>query len=387
MGLAVQGLARFVYTLAIGRIAGPESLGDTVTLLSVAVYIALVFPAGLAVAASRFLPIDQLGGAAIRQLTSWFWLSSGILALAAIPLAYWLVGDFASALSTALLVLSYNAYVFYRGALMGESRVLRVAVADFISSLVAITALVGVLWGRLEWAVLLPLAAAYTVFAILARPVTRPTPVAYSERKELARFVVAATIASLATGGLLPATIIFVRAFDTPTQAGLFAAALSLATPASLLSQALNQVLIPHFAKLQHTPAVARRSNVKLTFTTAAVFGVMFAALIWSSPLVLSVLYGDLYAGGSATMRVLLLVVFFISATSSPSAYLMSSGRQNTFALIWAIAFFLGIAIMFAFAPLFGIWGALGGFVVGGIGGSAAIIVTSFALPGVMKLR
>lgn len=375
-GMAVQGLARFFYTLAIGRLAGPETLGDTSALLSVAVYLSLVLPAGLGVAASRYLPDPEWAGAAARQLRNWFWGSSAVLALTAVPIAWWISRDVTAAVCCAVLVFGYNAYVFTRGALMGEDRIFRSAVADTVSSLIAITALLAVLWLGLDAILLLPLALGYVVFAVAAVPTTVPakTPITREQKSVIARFLRDATIGGLATGGLLPATMVFVRAFDSPVQAGLFAAALSLATPASLLSQAVNQVLVPHFSRLRGEPHALRRTHTQMLLATTGVFLVIFVPLVLLSPFLLSWLYGSQYAGGTGAMQVLLIIVCLISLTCAPSAYLVAAGRQHAFATIWLAAFITGTLVMVFVSPAWGMWGALLGFAVGGGGGSLAVI-------------
>lgn len=194
----------------------------------------------------------------------------------------------------------------------------------------------------------------------------------------LARFVRDATIGALATGGLLPATMVFVRAFDTPLQADLFAAALSLATPANMISQALNQVLIPHFAKLHLDPALMRQSHRRMVIATTAAFVVIFAAIIALSPFILSIFYPQKFVDGAGAMQALLVVVFFISTTCASAAYLVSAGRQKAFALIWLTALIAGTVVMAVFSPLYGMWGALLGFAVGGVGGSVAVIIAAF---------
>lgn len=373
-GMAAQGIARFIYTLSIGRVLGPEALGNASALLSIAAYFALLFPAGLGVAASRYLPEPGLAGQAISQLTRWFWVSSILLGLAAAPAAYLVVGDIFSAVSCAVLVITYNAYVFTRGVMMGEDRIVRATFADFGSSAIAVTSLLAVLLAGAHWALLLPLSAGYIVFSLLSRPLTHPIPATPGERKVMFRFVRDATIAGVATGGLLPATMIFVRAFDNSFQAGLFAAALSLATPASLISQAANQVLIPHYARMNSKPREMHAEQIRLFMFSSLFFVFIFGLIIVFAPWVLAQLYGEEYIDGSSSMQALLAVVFMISSTSSPSAYLLATGRQKTFALIWVIAFVIGTITMAVTSPAIGTWGAILGFVVGGAGGSIAVI-------------
>lgn len=379
-GMAVQGVARFGYTIAIGRLASAGALGEASALLSVAVWLSLVMPAGLGIAASRYLPVEGFAGGAIHQLNRWFWGSSLALAVVAAPIAYWITGDIAASASCAVLVWTYNAYVYTRGILMGEDRILRAAVADFVSSAFALTALVLVLLAGAHWALLLPLAAGYGIFAFAARPSTPGTATNVNDRAVIGHFVRDATIGALATGGLLPATMIFVRAFDSQVQADLFAAALSLATPASLVSQAVNQVLLPHFARLSSTPQAMRASYRKLLLATVAMFAIVFGALILLAPWLLSLFYGERFAGGTAAMQGLLAVVFLISATCAPSAYLVAAGRQGIFARIWLASFILGTATMIVAAPALGMWGALMGFAIGGGGGSLAVIGAAFLI-------
>lgn len=380
-GMAIQGLARFGYTLIIGRIAGAEALADASTVLSLAVWLSLVLPAPLGVAASRYLPVPEIAGAAVGQLNRWFFGSALTLTVISAPVTFWLVEDLATSLCAALLVFAYCAYVFTRGAMMGEDRILRATLADLVSSLTAITALVVVLVGGIHWAVLLPLALGYGVFAIASWPNTKPTPCAPAERSTILLFVRDSMLSGLATGGLLPMTMIFVRAYDSALQAGLFAAALSLATPASLVSQAVNQVLIPHFARLQGNPDQMRRSHRKFLAATVVLFSAVFGMLVAFANPILSVFYGSRFAEGAQPMQALLVVVFLISATCAPSAYLVAAGRQRAFALIWVAGFLVGAITMVWVSPSFGMWGALLGFAVGGGGGSLAVIVAGLTLP------
>lgn len=374
IGLGVQGLARFAYTILIGRMAGEAALADASALLSVSVWMALAMPQGLGVAASRFLPTPDLAASAARQLTRWFWIASPALALLTVPIAFWIVGDIVSSLTCALLVFTYNAYVFTRGAMMGEDRVLRATIADIVSSILAVTALALVLFGALNWALLLPLAIGFGVFALMTRTRTAPGSVSREQKQVFGRFVRDTVIGGLAVGGLLPTTMVFVRAFDTPLQAGLFAAALSLATPANMVAQAVNQVLLPYFARILDDRSAMLRAQRKMFLLSTALFAIVFGLLALFAPFILSVIYGDRFAGGTFAMQVLLGVVFLISATTAPSAYLYASGQQRVYAVTWLVALIVGTVIMLVTTPTMGMEGALIGYGVGGGGGALAII-------------
>ena len=215
----------------------------------------------------------------------------------------------------------------------------------------------------------------------MAKANTSPSDSITSEtRSAVVHFLRDASIGALATGGLLPATMVFVRTFDTPEKAGLFAAALSLATPANLVAQAVNQVLIPHFARLSADNGVLVASHRKLFLSTTALFAVIFGTIIALSPWILPLFYGDEFSDGAIAMQVLLGIVFLISATSAPSAFLVACGRQRSFAAIWVAALILGMGTMVIASPMLGMLGALLGFAVGGGGGSLGVIAAGFLL-------
>ncbi|WP_426169670.1 lipopolysaccharide biosynthesis protein [Microbacterium sp. DWRC1-3] len=380
-GMGIQGVARLFYTLVIGRTLSPEALSDTTAILSLAVYLALVWPAGAAIAATRYLANPETAADSIRALRTSFWVSTIPLSLIAIPIAWWMTGDLPIGLASAVLVFSYNAYVFSRGVLTGENRLLRAAVLDTVSSLLAITVLLLVLTAHSSWVLLLPLSAGYLLFALFARSRTVAAPGPSSLQRETLAFTREATFGALVMGGMLPATMIFVRAFDTPTAAGMFAAALTLATPANIVAQAVSQVLLPHFARLRADPSAMRASHRRLFALTAAGFGLIFGALIVFAPWILDLFYGTRYADGVPAMQVLLGIVLLLSLTSAPSALLLASGRERLAARIWMFAFVIGTATMLLLAPVWGQWGALVGYALGGGGGSIVIILCAFLAP------
>lgn len=380
IGMGVQGLARFAYTIAIGRLAGLETLGEISALLSLSVFASLLWPAAAGVAASRFIPDLRLSQAAVGVLKRSFVVAVVVLSLLAVPASLLRGGDLSEILGTVALVVSYSGYVFVRGVLLGEDRITRATVIDTIASLVAITALVLVLLAGWHWALLLPLSASYAIFSIASWPRGSGSEVPGARREVLA-FTRDSAIALVATGGLLPATMMIVGVFETAKIAGLFAAGLSLATPANLVAQSVNQVLVPHFARMLAGPAQAiRQSHLRVFLVTLVGFVVVFGLLIWLSPWILTIFYGDRYSDGVASMQLMLVAVGAMSVMAAPGAYLVATGRQGLYARIWLVATILGILVMLLAAPTMGQWGALAGFLLGGVGGSLAVIVCGLTL-------
>lgn len=372
-GMAIQGGARFAYTLVIGRLAGPETLGEVTAVLSLAVYLGLVWPAGASTAATRYYASPEIAGEGAHAIRRTWFAGTALLSALMAPLTYLTTGDVALSLTSVLLMLSYSAYMFTRGELTGEDRLGWAAIVDALSSALALSALLVTTFFHLSWALLLPLSLGYLLFAVLSRPRTRSEASTPAMRRQVLAFTWQTSIGMLVGGGLLPITIVFVRAFEAPYDAGLFAAALTLATPASMVSLALNQVLIPHFARL---PRQTRgHSHLRIFLLTTALFVIIFGALAVAAPWIVDVIYGAAYIGAEQPMRALLLGVFLFSVAAVPSALLLADGDERVYARIWLVSFVVGMLLMVTLSPTLGQWGALSGYVVGGGGGSIAICV------------
>lgn len=378
--MVAQGLARFIYTLAVGNMVGVESLGEVSTLLSVSVYASLVWPAAAGVAASRFFPFASSRAETLTILRRSFFVA--VLALTVIAGAgvWWTSsGDVGLTVSCALLVASYAGYVFTRGALLGDDKILRATVLDSVTSALSIAALLLVLFTDAHWALLLPIIGSYALFSVLAWPRGTAVSVSAERRSTVLGYTRATALTLLATGGLLPAAQILVRATETPLVTGLFAAGLSLATPASLVSQAVNQVLIPQFAAMNADNTVdVVRLHRKLFMLTLGGFTVIFGALIGLAPWLLTLLYNDAFADAALTMQLLLVGVYLMSIIAAPSAYLLALGHQRISARVWLVSFIVGTVTMLSLAPAFGQWGVLAGYLLGTAIGTMTICVLAF---------
>ncbi len=209
-----------------------------------------------------------------------------------------------------------------------------------MSSLLAITVLLLVLTAHSSWVLLLPLSAGYLLFALFARSRTVAAPGPSSLQRETLAFTREATFGALVMGGMLPATMIFVRAFDTPTAAGMFAAALTLATPREHRRAGGEPGAPPPLRATARGPEARCAPPIGgCSPLTAAGFGLIFGALIVFAPWILDLFYGTRYADGVPAMQVLLGIVLLLSLTSAPSALLLASGRERLAARIWMFAF------------------------------------------------
>ena len=378
LGILVQGLARFIYTILVGRGLGAETLGQVSGLLALAVFVSLLWPTASGVAASRYIPRDRAAGLVVSPsvavLSKYFLLSLPLLSVATFAIALVLTRNAGAAIAGVALMATYSAYMFTRGVKLGESKFLRIAVWDFASASASILFLTLVLIGGWHWAVLLPLSLGYAVFALCNWPREKLDD-ASLDRKELRDFVWINSIAQVAAGGLLQVAMLVAAVADSPRQAGLFAAALSLATPAAMVGQSLNQVLIPHFAGL-HTRGSESitASTIRITLIIAAGLGVAFATIGFLTPLILRVVYGPQFLGGSAYMYALLVGVYIFAVSLVPAATLIATGRDREFTVASVFGFVVGVVTMGTSAIALGAWAAAVGYLIG-TGVSAALTI------------
>jgi O-antigen/teichoic acid export membrane protein len=367
-GLLAQGFVRFFYTVAIGRVAGPETLGEVNSVLSLAVYLSLFWPAALGVAGSRYIPSVSHGDAnapgTVAYLKRSFWVSTAVIVPVGAIVAAWLTDDLLTGAAAGALIGTYGAYTFVRGTLLGQDRVTRITVVDTISSLAALTLLIVVITFDSSPLLLLPLSLGYFAFSAIGWPRSLGAPLDGALRREINRFTMHSVVWLAATGGLLPTTMVFAQAFGSAREAGIFAASMTLATPANMIAQALSQVLVPYLAARVHKPEALRALSLRLLAISVAGFTATFGILFLLTPWLLLFFYGPEYVGGVPSMYGLLAGVFLSSCTAVPVAVLLATGRQRAVSSVSVVTVVLGTVVMATLAPLLGTSGILIGFVL-----------------------
>jgi O-antigen/teichoic acid export membrane protein len=385
VGTLVQGLSRFGYTIVVGRAFGAETLGQVSGLIALSVFVSLFWPTAAGVAASRFIPRDMSTPASDHSslpfLVREFLYSVPFLAVGTFVVALAIVPNPVAALSAMALAIAFSAYAFTRGAALGQVRFLRIAVADAVTSALSIALLLGVVIAGFPSVILLPLAIGYAVFAWVCWPVGgRPTR---QTNREISKFIFFNSLAQLATGGALQVAMVAARVYDEPVAAGLFAAAFSLATPTSMLALSINQVLIPHFARLyNHHPDQTHRTNQRMTLFAAIGFGALFAGLIVLSPILLQIFYGHDFVAATPYMQWLLGGVYAYSVSLVPAAALIATGRDRRYAAAAAMGLGTTAVIILAYGVSLGAWAAVIGYVFGTFFSATVIIVMGLRRPG-----
>jgi O-antigen/teichoic acid export membrane protein len=180
-------------------------------------------------------------------------------------------------------------------------------------------------------------------------------------------FLAWSSIALIATNGLMQLSMVVAFAFEPREIAGQFAAALSLATPVSMIAQAVTQALIPRFAEWGHLSYAQRNSHLRRAL--AAVSAVMFVGcgtVAVLMPWVLPLIFGPGFDAAVPMAQWLMLAVFGFSISVFLSAFLAATSRARLAMVLTGSASIVGLACMFGVgATVSGTAGAISGTVVG----------------------
>ncbi|WP_104131999.1 lipopolysaccharide biosynthesis protein [Cryobacterium sp. M91] len=363
VGVLVLGLSRFGYSVLIGRFMGPGDLAHVSAWLALALILSLLWPTGAGNAASHFLAhARSLGHTPVhsmRLILRTFWLSCVVMLAIGIPISILALGaELADVVVIAALIVSYSGYILARGIEVGLGRIERAAIWDVVAALATMTLLAVVLWAGLSWALLWPITIGYAIFGIQTwlraqhgheglrqESIVEPT--------SILKLTSWNSLGLLASNGLIQFAMVYVFIVESPVKAGLFAAAMSLATPASMLSQAVTQVLIPRFSEwLATDPAGTRRRYVLVLAGMAAGLAAVFGAVTLASPLIVNVVFGSQYDGASTIMSMLLAGIFAFSIGLVATAYLLTSNRVVSATVFSITGLAVGLGTMIVVTPL-----------------------------------
>ncbi|HET8615685.1 MAG TPA: hypothetical protein VFL94_09190 [Actinomycetales bacterium] len=389
VGVAVQGLVRFLTSLLVGRLAGPKVLGIVQPAISTALLLSLLWPTTTGSAASKFVArargagdIAQIEAVAVhlRRRT----VQAAVL-LGAVSIPLWIAvddGHLLDALCVAALLLGYSGYSFTRGLQFGAGQIPRATAWDVTSAALGIAALVlSLALGVRGVALLLPLAASYGLYTVAGWPWGVRGRLAPTLRREIDGFVAIGVAGTLASTGFLQLSVIIGKVVDTPFHVGQYSAALALATPASLLAGSLSLTLFPSMAEAWGRGDVTgfRRQTDLATRALVLVMVTALGAIAVGSRFVVAVVWGDRYTMAADLLPVLLLAVLGTTvgvacvnslSTRSQRGMVVASGASlaglATGAVVWALV-----------APTAGVMGVAVGYLAGTVvvGGVPLVVV------------
>jgi putative peptidoglycan lipid II flippase len=360
VGVAVQGLVRFATSLLIGRLAGDSALGVVQVAISTALLLSLLWPTTAGSAASKFVARARGAGdhpqayavaAHLRMRTA-----QAALLLAVVAVPFWMTvrhGHLGDGLCVAALLLGYSGYSFTRGLQFGAGQVPRATFWDVSSAGLGIAALlVALLLGARGGILLLPLAASYGLYTLAGWPWGARGSLPSALRREIDGFVAIGVAGTLASTGFLQLSVIVAGVVDTDAHVGQYAAALALATPASLLAGSLSLTLFPSMAEAWGRGDLDgfRRQTDLATRALVLVMVTTLGGIAVGSRFVVAVIWGDQFAQAADLLPVLLLAVLGTTigvasvnalSTRSQRGMLVASGASLAGlvvgAVVWAV--------------------------------------------------
>ncbi len=379
IGLVAQGLLRFATSFLVGHIAGKTVLGVVATAIATSLTLALLWPTTTGSAASKFLarargeqnPERAHATAAHLRMRT---LQTGIL-LGAVSVPIWVLidaGSWLDALCVAALTIAYSGYSFTRGIQFGAGQVPRATLWDVTSVALGLAGLVVLLLaGVRSTALVLPLVATYGLYTIAGWPYAGRGKPERPLRRELDGFVALGAIGSLASTGFLQLSQVAAKLTAGDTDAGQYASAIALATPASLLAASLTLVLLPSMSEAvgRDDLSAFRTRTDNVTRGLAVMLVAAFGAIMVCSRLIVGVIWGPQYAGAEKLLPVLAAAVLATNLCVASVNALNSRSQRgmliNTIASFTGM--FVGVVIWVLVAPRLGLAGVALGYLCGSV--------------------
>lgn len=378
VGMLLSGGAQFLLSVVVGRLLGPGTLGMVRGALSVANTAGLLWPSAAGQAASLFVAreaaADRPGVAdsVERHVVLRVLLAVAVLAPGA-ALATVVVFGFSwwDAAWVAALVVALGAYHVARGIRFGRAEVAVATGAEAANAALSVGLLGLVVWWQAPGWLLAPLVVGNLAYAagVWWQALRYPTRIDPELRRELDLFVLWGVAGTVASTGLLQLSMVIAKAVSPDADAGLYAAAISLATPLSMVARALSMALFPEMARqLGRQDEAATRAIVDRA--TRGLIGLMtpgFMVLVIVAEPLVSLVYGEGYGGAVAPLRVLLVAVLIstipVAATNSINVRGRAGVRLSAL-LSWA-GLLSGLVLIAVLSRGLGIegvaWGYLGG--------------------------
>ena len=185
-------------------------------------------------------------------------------------------------------------------------------------------------------------------------------------------------LAVVTSNGLLQLTMISAQVTSSAHDAGVYAAAFTLATPASMLGQALGQVLVPAFAHRTDGGSLRSRGALLLVVGFAAASAVVFGLVALLAGWFLPIVYPTEGAAAVADLRYLMVAVWVFTVGLVPAALLLAAGHSRQVALASVAGFAVGAGLMAVLGPVAGAAGGTTGFLVGSAVNLVAVVGLRF---------
>ena len=343
IALVALGGTRLLHGSLVSRATDTDVYGVVGSLIAITTIASLLLPAGVASAASRFIPYqhgkgDEAAARAVHRFLDRLGLSGALaLGLGAAAGATWAFSlDTGRAAEVFALAVAFAVYSMDKATLYGFGRITPYVRLELGSSALILLATVAVLVLH-TGTYLLPLALGYAAFAVGARLVLRRDLRGGAGqhasgdvgRREVVRFVVLACIGTLASQGFLQGTQLLATVFAEPGQVAYFAAAVTLVAPMYFLPRALGLALFPAMSRAHGAGDVAavRRQADLSTRALLVVLAPLFVAGILLAREALTIFGSARYAPGAPVLQLILAATFF-AVVAVAAVNSLSSGEH-----------------------------------------------------------
>ena len=378
LGIIVQGAVRFLFSVLVGNVLGKVVLGAANAAISLSLFASLLQPSAAASSATKFVARARGAGdlrlaeAITAHLVRRTAVAALLLGAGAALSAPWLLDlDWRQGLLTGALVIVYSGYMFLRGVLFGAGQVPRATVWDIVSSAISLAALALVLWGRAQDLVLVPLIIGYGVYVAANLPGRVRGSLDPALVKEINGFVLLTLANGVAVGGFLQLSMVVARFFDA-SGAGAYAAALALATPASLVSRSLSLVLFPSlsaaYGRGDHE-GVRRQTDLSTRALVVISMGT-FGPLMLLSPALIRLFFPRAeFEEAAAILPVLLVAVMVLNVVIGATNTLLTREQEHARkVLVASIAgACVGLLAWVTTVPAFGVMAVAVGYLLGSL--------------------
>ena len=393
ISIGLQGGTRFASNWLIGRLADVKVLGAVSSASSLAFTLNTLWPSSAQSAASKFIARARGKGddAEIRAVTHHLagrvLLVTGVLAvLAPVIWATLYHGPAWEGLCVSAMLITVSTSQFSRGVHFGAGQIARGTRIDLVTSAIGIgTTLLLLGLGVHNLLLTLPLTLALGAYSLLCWPWTAHGRPDKELRSEIDKFITFGSAGSIASAGMLQISQLTARGVSEHA-AGMYAPALQLVTPFSIITAALTLVLYPSMAEAHGAGDAARlRDQTDLaTRSFLAVMVPLFGALAIASRPIIDLVWGARYAE-AATVMPAFCVALLLQNVASPAVGSITSGphRNMWFSMLlsWA-GFAAAIAAWAILTPPFGIVGIAIGYAIGAAITALSLLVVAWRLNG-----
>lgn len=375
--LVALGLTRLIHGSLVSHATDRETYGVVGSLVAITTIASLLLPAGVASAASRYIPFhhgreDPATARAVHRFLSRLGVSGSLVLGAGSAFGAALTFDLGvrDMLQVGALCLAFSVYSVQKSTLYGFGEVTSYVRLELTSSVLAVGSTVVVVLAG--WRLyLIPLVLGYTLFSVGAwwrlRPETRPRTRMEIGRREIVGYVALACVGTVSSQGFLQGTQLLANQFAAPTEVAYFAAAVTLVAPAYFLPRALGLVLFPAMARAHGAGDLAdvRRHADLSTRALVVPLAPVFVAAVLLAREVLVLFGGPEYATGSDVLR-LLLAATYLAVIQVAAVNALSSGEHVRipvgFSVLGCLA---GLGVVAGLGGPFGATGVGVGYLLG----------------------